>query len=317
MTYIATAHALRWQRITPVFCDIDPQSLCIDPYQVEKIITPRTTGIIGVHLFGRTCDVAALQAIAARGGLRLLYDAAHAFGCSREGRMVGGFGDAEVYSFHATKFVNSFEGGGIVTNDDGLATTIRLMRNLGFAGIDRVISIGTNGKMHEVSAAMGLTCLESLDQIVETNRQNYCAYLDGLSDVPGITVLQYDEREKCNYQWIVLLVDNEKAGATRDQLVQVLWVENVLARRYYYPGCHRMEPYHSSFPHAGLLLPVTEQIVEQVMSLPTGTAVRLEDVQEICQIIKLVVSNADRVNAQLNRKGLSGQPLSQEFNNRR
>ena len=230
--------------------------------------------------------------------------------------MVGSFGDAEVYSFHATKFVNSFEGGGVVMNDDTLAATIRLMRNFGFAGVDRVVSIGTNGKMHEVSAAMGLTCLESLDQIVETNRHNYCAYLDGLSDLPGITLLQYDEREKCNYQWIVLLVDYAKAGVTRDQLVQVLWAENVLARRYYYPGCHRMEPYRSCSPYAGSLLPVTEQIVEQVMSLPTGTAVRVEDIQEICHIIKLVVSNADRVNAQLSRTGLSDRPLSREFNNR-
>lgn len=303
MTFIATAHALQWQEITPVFCDIDPESLCIDPGQVEAMITPRTTGIIGVHLFGRTCDVAALREIATRRGQKLLYDAAHAFGCSREGQMVGSFGEAEVFSFHATKFVNSLEGGAVVTNDDELAATIRLKRNFGFTGIDRVTSIGTNGKMHEVSAAMGLTSLESIDQIIEANRSNYYAYLDGLSDVPGITLLQYDEREKCNYHYVVLLVDNDKAGVTRDQLVQVLWAENVLARRYYYPGCHRMEPYRSCFPHAGLLIPVTEQIVEQVVSLPTGTAVCVEDVQRICQLIKLVVSNADRVNARLSRRG--------------
>lgn len=302
MTYIATAHALQWQEITPVFCDIDPESLCIDPGQVEAMITPRTTGIIGVHLFARTCDVTALQEIAARRGLKLLLDAAHAFGCSRGGRMVGGFGDAEVFSFHATKFINSFEGGAIVTNDDELAGEIRLMRKLGFAGIDRVVSIGTNGKMHEVSAAMGLTSLESLAQIIEANRRNYYAYLDGLSNIPGIPVLRYDERERCNYQFIVLLTDSDKMGVTRDQLMQVLCAENVLARHYYYPGCHRMEPYRSYFPHAGLLLPVTEQVLEQVLCLPTGTAVREEDVRRICHIIQSVVSNADRVKERLNHE---------------
>jgi dTDP-4-amino-4,6-dideoxygalactose transaminase len=302
MTFIATAHALQWQEITPVFCDIDPKSLCLDPGQVEKMITPRTTGIIGVHLFGRTCDTDALQEIATRRSLKLMYDAAHAFACTKGGRMVGSFGDAEVFSFHATKFLNTFEGGAVVANDDELAAKIRLMKNFGFSGYDKVIYIGTNGKMNEVSAAMGLTSLESLDQVVETNRQNYNTYLDGLSDIPGITVLQYDESEKCNFQYIVLLVDKNRAGVTRHQLVQILWAENVLARRYFYPGCHKMEPYRSYFPHASLLLPVTERIVKQVLSLPTGTAVSADNIREICNIIRLVVSNADKVRTQLNFK---------------
>jgi dTDP-4-amino-4,6-dideoxygalactose transaminase len=299
MTFIATAHALKWQGITPVFCDIEPESLCIDPRQVERLITPRTTGIIGVHLFGRACDVAALQEIAAQKRLNLLFDAAHAFGCSTMGQMVGNFGDAEVFSFHATKFVNSFEGGAIVTNDDELAATIRLMRNFGFADIDNVVSIGTNGKMHEVSAAMGLTSLESLDLVVQTNRRNYRAYVDGLNQVAGITLHLYDDSERCNYQWIVLSARSEETGLTREQLVDILWSENVLARRYYYPGCHRMEPYRSHFPQGNLTVPVTERIVEEILCLPTGTAVHVDDIQEICQIIYLAVSNADRVRKRL------------------
>src|SRR6185369_3387994 len=162
-TFIATAHALQWQQIIPVFCDVDPETHCLNPRSVEKMITPRTTGIIGVHLWGRGCDIGSLSEIARSNGLKLLFDAAHAFGCSYEGRMIGGFGDAEVFSFHATKFFNTFEGGAVTTNDDDLAEKIRLMKNFGFAGYDQVIYLGTNGKMSEVSAAMGLTSLESLD----------------------------------------------------------------------------------------------------------------------------------------------------------
>ena len=133
-TFIATAHALQWQEITPVFCDIDPLTHTIDPDRIEGLITPRTSGIIGVHIWGHTCDIAALTRIAERRGLTLMFDAAHAFGCSHHGRMIGNFGLAEVFSFHATKFLNSFEGGAVVTNDDELAAKIRLMQNFGFAG---------------------------------------------------------------------------------------------------------------------------------------------------------------------------------------
>src|SRR5262249_9105748 len=153
-----------WQEITPVFCDIDPHTHLIDPNRVESMITPRTSGIIGVHVWGRPCDVDALAEIAERRKLTLLFDAAHAFCSSRNGTMVGGFGAAEVFSFHATKFLNTGEGGAVVTNDDDLAQRMRLMRNFGFGGLDNVIYIGTNGKMNEMSAAMGLASLDCLDE---------------------------------------------------------------------------------------------------------------------------------------------------------
>jgi len=165
-TFIATAHALQWQEITPVFCDIHPRTHNIDPSRVEEMITSRTTGIIGVHLWGKPCNVEALTEIAKKHNLKLLFDAAHAFSCTYNGRFIGQFGDAEIFSFHGTKFFNTFEGGAVVTNDDELAGKIRLMRNFGFAGYDKVIYIGTNGKMCEVSAAMGLTGLESLDEFI-------------------------------------------------------------------------------------------------------------------------------------------------------
>jgi len=299
MTFIATAHALQWQEIIPVFCDIDPGTYNLDPLRVEKMITPRTKGIIGVHLFGRPCDTEALAEIAKRRKLKLLYDAAHAFGCSHRGRMVGSFGDGEMFSFHATKFFNTFEGGAIVTNNDELAAKVRLMKNFGFAGYDNVIYIGTNGKMSEVSGAMGLTGLESLDEFISVNLRNYREYKRELEGIPGLKFMTYDETEKSNYQYIILELDEQTIGISRDQLVEILHAENILARRYFYPGCHKMEPYKSYFPHAGLLLPETERIVKRVLALPTGTAVGLEEIGKICQIIRLVVENGHDIAKEL------------------
>ena len=298
-TFIATAHALQWQEITPVFCDVDPATHNLDPAKVEAMITPRTTGIMGVHVWGRPCAIEALSEIARRRGLKLMFDAAHAFGNSYKGRMIGNFGRAEVFSFHATKFFNTFEGGAVVTNDDDLAAKIRLMTNFGFAGYDNVIYVGTNGKMSEVSAAMGLTGLESLDDFIAANRRNHSAYRAGLQEVPGIKLIDFDEAERGNYQYVIIEVDKAATGISRDDLVRVLHAENVLARRYFYPGCHEMEPYRSFFPHAGLLLPETERLTQRVMSLPTGTAVGPEEIKAICAIISLAVANSQELATRL------------------
>ena len=289
-TFIATAHSLQWQEITPVFCDVDPATHNIDPAKVEALITPRTTGIMGVHVWGRPCQVEALAEIAERRGLKVIFDAAHAFGCSHSGRMIGNFGHAEVFSFHATKFFNTFEGGAVVTNDDDLAQKIRLMTNFGFAGYDNVIYVGTNGKMTEVAAAMGLTGLESLDDFIDANRRNYAAYREGLRDIPGVRLILYNEAECNNYQYMNVEIDEATAGLTRDEIVQILHAENVLARRYFYPGCHEMEPYRSYFPHAYLLLPETERLTQKVMSLPNGTALGPDEIDSICAIIRLAVA---------------------------
>jgi dTDP-4-amino-4,6-dideoxygalactose transaminase len=300
-TFIATAHALQWQQIVPVFCDIDPATHNIDPRRVEELITPSTTGIIGVHLWGRACNTEALSAIAQRNNLRLLFDAAHAFACSYKGRMIGGFGDAEVFSFHATKFFNTFEGGAVTTNDDELATKIRLMKNFGFSGYDEVTYIGTNGKMSEISAAMGLTSLDSLADFIQTNHQNYQQYQNGLAGVPEIRLMTFDEKEKCNYQYIVMELGEAGAGIGRDELVEILHAENVIARRYFYPGCHRMEPYRSDYPDAGLRLPLTERLVERVITLPTGTGVSARQVSDICELIKWIISHGPEVHDRRSR----------------
>lgn len=301
MTFIATAHALQWQEITPVFCDIDPVTHNLDPRCVERMITPRTSGIIGVHLWGRPCAVNELSSVAERHGVKLLFDAAHAFGCSYGGKMIGNFGSAEVFSFHATKFFNTLEGGAVATNDDELAAKIRLMKNFGFSGYDNVVYVGTNGKMSELSAAMGLTGLESLDEFVSINRDNHNIYRIELENVPGVTIVDYDMAESNNYQYIVLEFDADSVGITRDEMIKVLHSENILARRYFYPGCHRMEPYKSLFPHAHLLLSHTEYLAMRLISLPNGTAVKPADICSICSIMKLVANNGRKISEMIKR----------------
>ena len=298
-TFIASAHALQWQEITPVFCDVDPLTHNIDPAKIENLITPRTTGILGVHVWGRACDVETLSAIAQKHQLKLMFDAAHAFACTHHGQMIGGFGDAEVFSFHATKFFNTFEGGAITTNNDDLAKRMRSMRNFGFAGLDTVTDLGTNGKMSEISAAMGLTSLESLDEFIRVNYRNYHAFAAGLQDIPGVKLVQYDPQEKNNYQYLVIEVDEKVAGLSRDQLVEILHAENIRARRYFYPGCHQMEPYRSYFPNAGLVLPETEKLTQKALQLPTGTAIGEMEIEQICQIIRFAFDHASEIQERL------------------
>jgi dTDP-4-amino-4,6-dideoxygalactose transaminase len=302
-TFIATAHALQWQEITPVFCDVDPKTHNLDPSKVESLITPQTSGILGVHVWGRPCAIQELQAIAHRHNLKLLFDAAHAFGCSYNGRMIGNFGNAEIFSFHATKFFNTFEGGAITTNDDELASRIRLMTNFGFAGYDQVIYLGTNGKMSEISAAMGLTGLESLSTFIEINRRNYLLYRDRLDAMPGFRVVCYDETEKSNYQYVIVEVDESVTGISRDLLVEMLQAENVLARRYFYPGCHQMEPYRTLYPASRERLLETERLSLRTMSLPTGTAVSSQAIHKICDLVSLLVENSTEILQHLNEDG--------------
>lgn len=300
-TFIATAHALHWQEITPVFADIDPATHNLDPAAVRRMITPRTTGIIGVHLWGRPAPHADLQAIADEHGLKLMYDAAHAFGCSHNGTMIGNFGECEVLSFHATKFFNTFEGGAVVTNNDALAEKIRLMRNFGFAGFDNVIHPGTNGKMTEISAAMGLTNLEALDDVIAVNRLNHQAYRDAISNIPGLGLLDFDETEKNNYQYVVLEVD-EEFPFSRDEIIIALHAENILARKYFWPGCHRMKPYRDLFPYAGLMLKNTNYVAERVIVLPTGTSVNPASIQMIADVMRCLFENPKLFEQSLERR---------------
>lgn len=302
-TFVATAHALQWQEITPVFADIDPATHTLDPAAVERHISPRTTGIIATHLWGRACDVAALTELAQRRQLTLMFDAAHAFGATFGGKKIGGFGAAEVFSFHATKFLNSFEGGAITTNDEALAQRIRLMKNFGFKGFDNVIHVGTNGKMTEICAAMGLHNFTRVDELIAINRRNHELYRNALSGVPGISLFNPQAAgEETNFQYVVIEVDPKMCPLTRDDLVRVLHAEKVLVRKYFWPGCHKMEPYRSYYPNADILLPNTKVVADRALVLPTGSSITRDEVGKISAILNEAVANADCVRNTLRAK---------------
>lgn len=298
-TFVATVHALWRQGIRPVFCDIDEKTHCLDIASVEAAITSQTTGILGVHIWGNTCATRELEDLARRRGLKLLFDAAHAFGCDTPNGPVGTSGDAEVFSFHATKFVNSIEGGAVVTNDAELARRLRLMVNFGFSGEDTVSHLGTNGKMNEASAAMGLTSLECMPQFAEHNRRNYETYAKGLASIPGVRLMKRPDGLRHNYQYVVIEVDEKRIGLTRDEIVAALRLENVFARRYFYPGVHRMQPYAGLFPRAGLELPVTMAVAARVIVLPTGLAMAKTDVEAITARIRSIVRMAPLIRTAL------------------
>lgn len=282
-TFIATAHSLYWQGITPVFADIDPRTHNLDPDAVRKMITPRTSGIIGVHLWGRAAPIGELQSIADEHGLKLMFDAAHAFGSTSGGQTIGRFGACEVLSFHATKVFNTMEGGAVVTDDDDLAEAMRLMRNFGFKGYDNVIHPGTNGKMVEVCAAMGLVNLDSLDGMIATNKRNHSAYREALSALPGISVIDYDPGELNSHHYVVAEVQG--ASTRRDAIIAALQAENILARKYFWPGCHKMKPYNELYPHAHFTLPNTEAVAQRVVVLPNGDSVGAAHIELIASVM--------------------------------
>lgn len=291
-TFVATAHALAWQRLRPVFCDVDPRTHTADPVSVERCLGARTSAVVGVHTWGQPCDIAALTRLTAARSIPLVFDAAHAFGTSYAGRRVGGFGAAEAFSFHATKFFGTFEGGAVTTNDASLAKELRMLRDFGFAGYDRLERLGINAKMNEFCAAVGLVNLDHLDGFVATNRANLAGYRDGLQGLQGVRVYEPDPASTPNCQYVVVEVDEVASGVSRDVLLRVLHAENVLARRYFHPGCHRLPPYAEAEPDAAARLPVTERLIRQVLVLPNGTSIGEEEVAGVCEILRCAVDGA-------------------------
>lgn len=289
-TFAATVHAVAWMGLRPVLCDVDSITGSMDASHVEALIGPQTGAILGVHLWGLPCHPQRLERLARRYRIPLVFDAAHAFGCSWRGRSIGGFGDAEVFSFHATKFINSFEGGALVTDNADIAASAAQMRNFGIAGQDTVESVGLNAKMSEAAAAMGLTSLDHMDEFVAVNRANYCAYRARLAGVSGLRVLDIDEQQRSNYQYVVAVLHQGRAGLSRDRLLEILAAENVAARRYFYPGCHRMAPYRTTRSFPG-----TDRLAQEAFVLPTGTRVDQHQVARICELIRFAVEHADTI----------------------
>ncbi len=284
-TFVATPHAVCWERLRPVFADVncDTHSLC--PESVLSLINSNTSAIMGVHLWGNPCEVETLQEIADDHGLKLIFDAAHAFSCSHRGTMIGNFGDCEVFSFHATKFFNTFEGGAIATNDDKLAEKIRLLKNFGFAGQNGVVHLGTNAKMSEISAAMGISMFGCIDQIAEKNRCNFEHYSTFLKNVRGLRVYSLSHLVRANWQYVVVEVDEEVFGASRDHVLDSLIQNDILAKRYFFPGCHNFEPYKNGFRASGRRLVNTDKLCQRTLCLPTGNSVEPWQIAEVCDVI--------------------------------
>ena len=304
-TFIATAHACLWEGLEPVFVDVDRTTHTIDPTAVEAGLSDRTAAIVGVHLWGRMCPVRELDAIARDRGIPLIFDAAHAVGCSYEGLPMGRHGTASVVSFHATKFIQSLEGGAILTPDRDLAERLRLLRNFGFQGYDNVVTLGTNAKMNEFCAAMGLGSLEGLDALVGTNIANRSACRESLAGLPGLRLYEYDEQERNNFQYLIVEVDPRACPLSRDELVQVLHAENVIARRYFTPGCHRSGPYRDMPRRKSERLPVTEQLCDSLLALPTGAGVTTVEIEAIGTIIRTAIESADLVRSFLSARRIT------------
>lgn len=294
-TFIASAHALEWIGLTPVFADVNPETHTLDASSVKRCVTDKTSAILGVHVWGHACDVAELSVVARQNSLRLIFDACHAFGCSSFGQHVGNFGDAEVFSFHATKFVHSFEGGVITTNNDELAARCRRLRAFGITGLTEVADAGINGKMHELSAAAGLHSLECLPEILLANIRNREIWAAELNGISGLSLIPIPVGNDSNCQYVVAKIDEQVFGLHRDQLVSILRSEGLFVRSYFAPGCHRSEPYSRVARHTPIPLPVTDQLTETVLQFPTGPGVDRETIQRTGEMLRLIRDHAEEI----------------------
>ncbi|MBL4659150.1 MAG: aminotransferase class I/II-fold pyridoxal phosphate-dependent enzyme [Alcanivoracaceae bacterium] len=298
-TFIATAHAVSWQGLKPIFCDVDIDTNNIDPVACERLINKNTTAILGVHLWGRACDIEKLQSLADKYNIKLIFDSAHAFGCSHKNKMIAGFGDAEAFSFHSTKAFHTFEGGAVTTNNSEIAQKIKRLRNFGFVDYDCVDGIGINGKMPEVCAAMGLTNLESFSSSLTNNKKIYDEYKKLIAGLKGLSLHTYDETEKNNYQYVVIDVDESAVGLSRDNFIEILHAENIKARKYFYPGCHNMQPYISNNDTNKLNLLNTRFLSHRLMVLPAGSSMTIAQVNKVGNILKSIIGQSKLIKSKL------------------
>lgn len=290
-SFVAGAHALRWNGLTPVFVDIDPVTLNLDPQRIAAAITPRTTAIMPVHCYGHACDTAAIQAIADAHGLRVLYDAAHAFGVEQDGRSILRAGDMSVLSFHATKVFNTFEGGAIVCRDAATKQRIDRLRNFGFDSEVSVAEIGMNGKMSEIGAAFGLLQLQHVDRAMVRRREIDAQYRAALAAVPGLTCLTPPAAQTRNCSYFPILV-GPTHPFTRDALFEQLRADGIMARRYFHPLISDFAPYRDlpSADPAGL--PVARRCASQVLCLPIYPAMSDADVARVTAALRATARRA-------------------------
>lgn len=294
-TFPATAQAFTWIGLTPVFADIELNSATVTAATVEPLITDRTSAICAVATWGNVGPLEELSALASDYGIPLILDSAQALGVTYHGRQVGTFGTAEVISLHATKIVSACEGGLVVTNDDAIAERVRAMRSFGTNPSGKFTTVGTNAKMHEISAAMALAVLPSLGPVIAANRRKHTLYREYLTGVSGVVVREPSDGTASNYHYVVIEVDSAVAGIGRDELCERLAARNIHTKPYFAPGCHALEPYRTeSAIHSPKPLPNTESLAARVLCLPTGPAVTDTDVASVAHTIASIVALAGR-----------------------
>jgi dTDP-4-amino-4,6-dideoxygalactose transaminase len=284
-TFPATVHALAWMGIEPVFVDIDPVTLTIDPKAIANAIGPRTTGILGVHVYGNWCDTEGIAELAGANDLAVIYDAAHCFGMSIAGLPRSRFGDATMFSFHATKIFHTAEGAMLVANDAALSERFRRLRNFGIVGEDDVPEVGINGKLNELQAALGLLLLDEIEAEVERRAEVAEWYEDQLSSIPGLHLVSGTRAQRAK-QYLVVRIDAQEFGMTRDDLHLELRRFNVIGRRYFYPLCSRLDPYRSLPSADPTLLPNAELAAAECLALPMHGRLSEATVGQICDAIR-------------------------------
>ncbi|MDR0830362.1 MAG: DegT/DnrJ/EryC1/StrS family aminotransferase [Prevotellaceae bacterium] len=285
-SFVATTHSLWWNGIKPVFVDIDPVTCNIDPDKIEAAITPKTTAIMPVHVYGYPCDTERIQEIADKYGLKVIYDAAHAFGVEVGEKSVLEFGDMSTLSFHATKVFNTIEGGALICRDAETKKRIDYLKNFGFAGETEVVAPGINGKMDEVRSAYGLLNLKQVDSAIEKRRKIANQYKKSLQEVNGISFMTDIQNVRHNYSYFPIFVDADKYGMTRDKLYEKMKENNVLGRRYFYPLISTFSTYRGLDSARPENLPIATKIAESVICLPMYAGLTGNDVEIIIEIIK-------------------------------
>ena len=298
-TFSGTVHATIWAGLRPVFADIDPASFTISPAAIEERVTPRTSAILAAPVYGNPCDNEALQKLADRRGLTMLYDSASGFGCTYGGRRLGGFGKAEIFSFHATKVYATMEGGAFTTNDPAMYERVRQLRSFGQIGAVDCGVVGLNGKMMEVSALVGLRALDKFDQVLAQRAQIADRYVARLSAVPGLRVQHVRPGDSSSRLYMVVVVDADEFGLTRDQLAEALRHDNITARRFLDPPVHRMTCYRSML--GDVSLPVTESIATTAAALPLPSDMTLAEVDAVCTAVEGLHAHAGEVRGRLQR----------------
>jgi len=285
-SFVATTHALHWNGIKPVFCDIDPVSYNLDPQKIEAAITPKTTAILPVHVYGNPCDVAAIQEIAGIYGLKVIYDACHAFGVTINGNSILNFGDLSVLSFHATKVFTTFEGGAIISHDEVTKRRIDYLKNFGFAGETTVVAPGINAKMNEFQAALGLLQLKYVEQSIIKRKETAEYYRQNLRGLPGITCIEDIPGIRHNYAYFPIFIDQERYGKSRDELYDALKKHGIFSRRYFYPLISQFPTYKGLESAQPGNLPTAQEITQKVLCLPIYPDLELDHVMQVINQIR-------------------------------